>query len=1008
MRFGVLGPLRVTRDGLPVAVGGPKQQRLLVLLLVRHNRPCSADWLVDALWDGRPPASAEVTLRTYVAGLRRALEPDRRARASGGLVRNHPGGYELRVPPGAIDFVEFTDLVRGAGEATDPVVAEGLYADALALWRGDPADVAAVRPEFERLAEARVSAEEGRFAAAVAAGHAPVAELRRFVAAHPERETARARLMLALYRAGRQAEALAVYAEGRRLLVEEYGVEPGAELREAHRRVLDHDVPPPSAVSGPARPGRGAPAGGAGLVGRVAELAVLDDLLAASLDSGRVVAVVGEAGIGKTSLARAVGERAAAAGVPVVWGRCPDLGQAPPFWLWAQVVRALVASPRAGAAGRAAALAGFADGPLADSGVDPAARFRTYEAVADLVRAVAAPAGLVVVLDDLHAADRDSLLLLRFLSTTVHTGRTLVVATLRPYEHDPDLVAALADLARAPGFRQVRPAGLDAGAVADLVRRSGVEPSPGLVHGLVERTGGNPFFITELLSSADPAGGEPPPGVRDTVRVRLNALDDATRDCLDLLAVAGRDLGLHVLARAAGVDVAPLLARPGAAHLVAEAGPGVVRFRHPLFAQAAYADLAPPRRAALHARLADAGVDVLTRAELAHHYGQAVGLGRGEDHLRWTLAAAEDATLRLAYEDALAHLDRAAALLGPSPARELDVHLRRVALLQITVGVGSDAVERAAARARALLPHVDTDPRPALWALGELACNRAEFALAADLARRLVGGEGLVHAAGHYLLGVVGYFTGRLAEADADLGAAAERLRDLGPRRLVGQAGRTPTLSPYNFRALVRSLRGDGVAARSDLAAARDLADRADDPYGRANAALFTAWLALQEQDVELGGEAARRCREIGERQGMRHFVTTGDFVARWAAVRGGRGGVEAMLSAGEGIYRLGLRSTRTITTAAMADACLVAGRPAEARRLAEDGLALAEATGERVLAAELRRVRALAAGDAAGLAAAAELAAAQGARLLADRVEAASTRFPRRAGELGAWSSTS
>ncbi|MGW4111443.1 BTAD domain-containing putative transcriptional regulator [Actinosynnema sp. NPDC004786] len=976
MRFAVLGPLRVTRDGVPVAVGGPKQQRLLAVMLLRHNEPLRADWLVDALWDGRPPASAEVTLRTYVAGLRRALEPDRPARSSGGLLLNHPGGYELRVPPEAIDFVEFTELVRRAGEAADPVTAERLHADALALWRGDPVDAAAVRPEVARLVETRVAAEEGRFAAAVAAGRAPVPELRRFVAAHPERERARAQLMLALYRTGRQADALAVYAEGRRVLVEEYGVEPGADLRDLHRRILDHDVPAE------------VPPAGDRLVGRDGELASLRGLLAAASRAGRVAAVVGEAGIGKTSLARAVADHAAARGVPVVWGRCPDLGQAPPFWLWAQVVRALVALPQAGEAGRAPALAGFAAGPLADSGVDPAARFRTYEAVAELVRAVAAPAGLVVVLDDVHAADRDSLLLLRYLSTTLHTGRTLALLTLRPYEHDPDLVATLADLARAPGFRQVRPAGLDADAVADLVRgRTGVEPSPRLVAGLVERTGGNPFFITELLSADD---GAPPPGVRDTVRVRLNALDAATRECLDLLCVAGRDLELRVLARACGGDVAHRLAHPGAAHLVVEGGPGVVRFRHPLFAEAAYADLAPTRRAALHARLADAGSDALTPAELAHHYGQAVGLGRGDDHLRWTLRAAEDATRRLAYEDALAHLDRAAPLLTGSPDRELEVHLRRMALLQITAGVGGDAVDRAAARARALLPRVDADPRPALWTLGELACTRAEFGLAADLARRIVGGEGVLSAARPYLLGVVGYFTGRLAGADADLTEAVDRLRDLDPRQLVGQAGRTPTLSPYEFRALVRSLRGDREAARADLDAARDLAERADDPYGRGNAALFTAWLAMQEHDVELGGEAARRCREIGERQGMRHFVTTGDFVAEWAAVRAGAADrLDAMRAAAAAVYRPGLRSTRTVTTAAMADACLVAGLPAEAGRLAEEGLAFAEATGERVLVAELRRVRAVVRGDAAELAAAAGLAAAQGALLVAARVEA-------------------
>lgn len=984
VRFGVLGPLLVLRDDRPVAVGGPKQRALLALLLVRHNRFLTADWLVEALWDGRPPASAHVTLRTYVAGLRRVLEPGRGRRAAGELLRGHTGGYELSVPPASIDAVRFTELVDSAAKAPDPATAERRYAEALGLWRGDvPLDSAAVRPDLARLAEARLAAEEGRCAAAVAAGRhlAVLPDLRRFVAAHPEREAARGALMLALYRSGRQAEALAVFDEGRRALVDDYGVEPGEQLRELHRRILDHAVAPPAA-----------PAPAARLVGRDAEVAELARLLdAARRDGGRVVAVVGEAGIGKTSLATAVEELAA--GVPVVWGRCPDVGQAPPFWLWAQVVRALVARPEAGEAGAAAALAGFAAAEPAGRDLDPAARFRTYEAVAALVRAVAEPTGLVLVLDDLHAADPDSLLLLRYLATTLRASRALVVATLRPYEHDPALVAALADLARGHGFRQLRPAGLDAGAVADLVRgRTGAPPAAGLVQRLVTRTGGNPFFITELLAAPE---GEPPPSVRDTVRLRLHALDGATRDCLDLLSVAGRELDLRLLG--------PDAARLAATDLVTGAGPGAVRFRHPLFAEVAYAELTPPRRAALHARLADACAPsgALSPAELAHHYGQAVGLGRDEDHLRWTLRAAEDAARRLAYEDALAHLDRAATRLAPaaatSPAAaraELAVQLRRTALLQITAGVGSDAVDRVCARARDLLALVgpDADVRTALWTLGELACNRAEHAIAEDLATRLLRADddGVIAAAGRYLLGVVGYFTGRLADADDHLSAAVDRLRDLDPRLLSGRTGRTPTLAVHDFRALVRSLRGDAQAARADIAAAHALAERVDDPYGRANAALFAAWAALQEHDVVAGRAAAGRCREIGARQNMPHFVTVGDFLTEWAAVRGGDAGrLAAMRAAGEAIYRPGLRSTRTITIAAMADAHLVAGDAGTAVELVEEGLAVAEEVGERVLVAELLRVRGSALGDVGDLRAGARLAAEQGARLLLARFPA-------------------
>ncbi|MGW0502266.1 BTAD domain-containing putative transcriptional regulator [Micromonospora sp. NPDC003241] len=1044
----MLGPLEAVRDGHTVPLGGPKQRALLALFLLRPNRFVATDWLVDALWDGRPPASAEMTLRTYVAGLRRAVEPQRSHREPARVLRSHPRGYELRVEPEAIDAVRFQRLAAYAAHALaagDADSAERGYVEALALWRGEPltgaAELTAVRPEAARLTEARLGAEEGRFTAAVSAGRhtAVLAELRQFVAANPVRETARAQLMLALYRSGRQTEALAAFDEGRRVLAGEYGIDPGEELRGLHGRILTQSVPPPTATgftavapdatpTGVVGPSASTPADQPGpahgttsvvgpapaarsdsLVGRDAELTELMTTLteAATGGGGRVAVVVGEPGIGKTTLAATL---AGTRGVPAVWGRCPDVGQTPPFWLWNQVVRTLAAMPQAGTTGSTRRLDGFAAGPAdgstGDAAPDPTARFRAYEAVADLVRTVAGADGLLVVLDDLHAADPDSLLLLRFLATTLADARVLVLATMRPYEHHPTLVATVADLARGAGFRHLRLTGLTDTDVADLVRRrTGTPPQRQVAARLTTRTGGNPFFITELLrAGTDPADADLPPSVRDTVRLRLGALPDAARDCLELLGVAGRDLDTQTMATVLEVSAAHLtegLTAAYAAELVAEAGPGAVRFRHPLFAEVAYAQLPPPRRAALHARLALAyqRIGGVAPAELAHHFGQAIGLGHGEDHLRWSLAAADDATRRFAYEDALGHLDRAARRLSPlagtapsAAATELAVQLHRAALLQMTVGVGADAVDEVCARARELLALVgaETDVRPALWALGELAANQADYAGCGELAERLVradDGTGLIAAAGEYLRGVVGYFTGALVEADQRLTAAVDRLRTVDPDLLGRQVGRLPVLAAYNFRALVRSLRGATEDARRDIAEAERLAERLADPYGRANAALFAAWMGMQERDVAAVRAAAHRCREIGAANGMPHFVTTGGFFLEWAAARGGEHDrLPAMRAAVEGIYRPGLRATRTVTYSAMAEAYLVAGDPSTAAELADEGLSVADRLGESVLAPELHRIRGIARRDPTALATGAHLAATQGNTLLQSR----------------------
>ena len=261
MEFLILGPIEARRDGKPVPLGGPKQRGVLAILLTRPGEVVPTERLIADLWGGSPPPNATGTLHGYVSQLRKALGPDV-------LVTRAPG-YLVRASPDELDLRRFERLVdAGSRElaAGRPDAAASTLAEALRLWRGPAlADFAYERfaqAEIARLEELRLVALERRVEADLALGrHAElVAELQTLTASHPFRERPRGQLMLALYRSGRQAEALEAYREARRALVEELGIEPSQALQELERAILRQEpaLSPPvgraePAVSAPSR-----------------------------------------------------------------------------------------------------------------------------------------------------------------------------------------------------------------------------------------------------------------------------------------------------------------------------------------------------------------------------------------------------------------------------------------------------------------------------------------------------------------------------------------------------------------------------------------------------------------------------------------------------------------------------------------------------------------------------------------------------------------------------------
>jgi YVTN family beta-propeller protein len=253
VEFLVLGPLDVRVHGRAVQLGGHKQRGLLALLLLNAGKVVSAERLIDALWGERPPASAMNSVHVYVSQLRKVLGESR-------LVTRQPG-YLLDVRPDEVDARRFERLL-GEGRATrargDAAAARKLLGEALALWRGPPfADLGQeefVQGEIARLEELRLVAVEERIGADIELGRTAdlVPELEELVRANPLRERVREQLMLALYRSGRQAEALEAYRQGRRTLHEELGLEPGPALKELEQAILRHDP----ALGGPSSDGR--------------------------------------------------------------------------------------------------------------------------------------------------------------------------------------------------------------------------------------------------------------------------------------------------------------------------------------------------------------------------------------------------------------------------------------------------------------------------------------------------------------------------------------------------------------------------------------------------------------------------------------------------------------------------------------------------------------------------------------------------------------------------------
>jgi DNA-binding SARP family transcriptional activator len=872
MEFRILGPLEVRDGDHTIPLAGGRQRALLTLLLLNANEALSTDRLVEELWGEDAPATAPKVVQNHVSQLRRAL--------GDGLLVTQGGGYAVRVEPGSIDAERFEVLLaegKSALAAGNAGRASEALREALALWRGPPLAEFAFEPfahsEIARLEERRLVALEERIEADLALGHHSdlVGELEVLAGEHPLRERLQRQLMLALYRSGRQAEALDVYQAARGALVEELGIEPARELRDLHQAILRQD---PGVDFAPVHePADEAPRGA--FVGREAELAKLlaglDDAFAGR---GRLFLLLGEPGIGKSRLAEELLGNARVRGARTLVGRCWEAGGAPAYWPWVQSLRSymreadhaqLVSQLGSGAADLAPIvpelreqLPNLPEPPLEAEG----ARFRLFDAASRFLRDAAATRPLVLVLDDLHAADEPSLLLLQFVAGELGDSRILIVGTYRdvdPTVRDP-LASTLAELARGQATDRIELGGLTEPDVGRYIEETAGTTAPTeLTAAIHAETQGNALFVGEVVRllaaeghlAAVDAGAlwslGIPQGVREVIVRRLRRLSDECVRVLTLASVLGRELelgALEQLSERSGDELLDVLDDAFAERVLTAVpgAPGRLRFAHALIRETLYDQLTTPRRVQLHRRAGEA-LEALYAAdpephlaELAYHFFEAAPGGDRDKAVGYTTRAGERAVALLAYEEGARFYEL--ALQALDLGQSADVRAR----CELLLGLG-DALAKA----------------------GSMVEARDAFLDASSLARRSGLTEQLARAAlgygGRYRLARAGLDTELvplLEEALEGLDEEESVLRVRVLARLASALRDEPSLEPRT------SLSNEAVAIARRLGDKATLAD--------ALVSQFTAtWSPEAEPLLTIAEEVSRLADETGDAERAFH-----------------------------------------------------------------------------------------------------------------------------------------
>lgn len=955
-------------DKLP----GRQGRLLLAYLALAGGRAASRDELIEALWHHRPPADPDAALRTLLSRLRAALPEGKiEGRRELSLSLGAGDRLDLEEAHRALDRAR-SAAAKGAWETAEASACSALdvarapllpgHDDAPWLddWRRRLEELAAEALELR--ATAAVRREGGDLAAAEAAA-------REVVEREPYRESAYVRLMEVHAARGNPAEALRVYEQLRTLLRDELGTPPGAGAKALHEQLLRGDEAILLAERSDAqeRPDRApqeasgheptplpaliARLGNQPLVGREADLERLARLWREAIEGRhqRILFLSGEPGVGKTSLAACFAREAHANGARVLYGRA-EVEALIPYQPFVEALRQLALGGSLGTL-RAAApelveLSRLVPEfrrrlpelprPVEQTAGDD--RYRLFSAAAALLVEAACERPVLLVLDDLQWADRSSLRLLTHLARYCDPAALLILGTHRDtdLQRSPELAAALADLRREQLVERIPLTGLDEEAVGKLIARATDSAPRGLSEILRKETRGNPFFLVEMLRQLadDKTLGQAeqapeaaqllkrmgvPEGVREVIERRLAGLGERAQEALTLAAVLGQEFEFEALAALAESTPGELegpLQQALDAGLLAELEdmPGRLGFSHALVRETLYLRPSSIRRTLLHRRAGEALEAIsfegseANAAELASHFLAAGGRGDADKAMRYSVTAAEQATTRLAYDEAAAHY-----------ARAIDWAERGVGRLE--EGRRCDLL-LALGEAR--------------WRAGELDKAREACFQAAELAERQGDPVRLARAA-------LGFGGPLRLEVDP---AVTRPVAELLERALVALGGEESALRARLMGRLAAALAYSRVEERKPALArqALQMARRVGDKEALADVLATGYWAARGPDNIEEclaeTRELARLAIEAGEGRltGWAHFMTSADLLELGHIEES-----ERELATLERLAAtLGQRYPNWLLAAGRARCAHLEGRLEDCEMLAQDGLALA------------------------------------------------------------------